>query len=258
MPTLAIIFLLTTFFATANGGCSAPAAQEERIEIAASYPRVQGTVTDTFTFQLELKYYGATARQFDLRITAPSSWTTFATPAYQEGTKISSITLQPITSTNTYGENIDIKANVTSYPLPEPGQYKIALEVVSGSVRNSIDLTAEIIASYGMTAAPVSGLYNTKVTAGGSVVYSVEITNTGTAPITNIQFTSDKAQGWQVGVGPVGKIDSLDGGTQQTINLTIIPAPKTIVGDYYITFWVSGTQATQSVLIRVTVEAPMS
>jgi hypothetical protein len=66
-------------------------AQQERLEIASAYPKMEGIVTDTFTFSLELKYFGTTARDFNLKITGPSGWTIFTCPAYQTLMKISSI-----------------------------------------------------------------------------------------------------------------------------------------------------------------------
>lgn len=235
---------------------AAVSAQTERVEIAADYSRLQGVVTDTFTFQLNLTYYGASTRDFALKITAPSGWDTYCIPPYQEGMKISSITVEPTTSSDTNTAYVSLQAKAPSWPIPGPGEYPIKLEAISGSITGSINLTVVITASFAMQMAPVSGLYNTSARANQGTVYSVELTNTGTAPITNINFYSDKAQGWKVGVGPVARIDSLESGGQQTIDLTIIPPAKTIVGDYYITFWAEAAQVSSNLQIRVTVEAP--
>jgi len=232
----------------------------ERLEIAAAYPKIQGIITDTFTFELELKYFGTTARDFNLKITGPSGWTIITAPYMRHDNKIASVRLEPIVvkeGETAYGQLIDVVATPASWPTPAPGEYKITLEVSSGNVKNTIDLAAVITASYGLSMLPVSGLYNTKVTAGGSTVVWVELTNTGTAPIDNINFDSAQSQGWRVGVS-VSKIDSLDVYGKQQVGLTIEAPPKAVAGDYYVGISAFGTQASASIELRVTVETPIT
>ncbi len=236
---------------------AAVSAQTGRIEIAADYSRLQGTATDTFTFQLSLTYReGTSPRDFVLKITAPSGWTAYCTPYYQTGMKISSITVTPATEDSANTAYISLLATPPSWPIPDAGEYKITLEAASGDVTGSVELTAVVTASYALSMSPISGLYNTTARANQSTVYSVQLTNASTAPITNVNFYSDKAEGWKVGVGPVSKIESLGSYSQEVIDLTIIPPEGCVVGDYYVTFWAEGTEASSNIQIRVTVEAP--
>jgi len=80
--------------------------------------------------------------------------------------------------------------------------------------------------------------------------------NTGTAPVENITFSSDKMQGWDVTYKPE-KIDSLSSLETKTVDINIKPAAKTISGDYMLNVWIAGKQASaDKMAIRVTVETP--
>lgn len=234
-------------------------AQEgERLEISSVYPKVKAIYGETFAFEVELKYFGDRSRNFDLVVTGPARWSIQLTPAYEPEKQISAITLNPIDvepGETAYGSRIGITAYPPGEPIPDPGEYSITLEVSSGNVRNSIDLVAEITAYYSLELYPVGGAYNTKAAAGKENWYSVELQNLGTAPIDNIDFYSDKAVGWKVGVS-VARVGSLAAQDYQVIDLAIVPPEKHIAGDYYITFHAVGDQASAFMQIRVTVETP--
>ena len=55
-------------------------AQEETIELRATYPRLESTATEaTFKFPVSLIYRGGQAREFDLRTIGPLGWSTYVT-----------------------------------------------------------------------------------------------------------------------------------------------------------------------------------
>jgi uncharacterized membrane protein len=230
----------------------------ERIELTAVYPKVKAVYGETFSFEVELKYFGEKARDFDLVFTGPTRWSIYITPAYETEKQISAITLEPIDvepGETAYGSRISVVAYPPGEPIPEPGEYNITLEVSSGGVRNTIDLVAEITAYYALELYPAGGVYNTKAAAGKDNWFSVELQNNGTAPIENIDFYSDKAEGWKVGVS-VARVGSLAAQDYQVIDLSIVPPEKHIAGDYYITFHAVGDQASAYMQLRVTVETP--
>jgi uncharacterized membrane protein len=99
-------------------------------------------------------------------------------------------------------------------------------------------------------------LYNTTATASKEKVYSINVQNTGSAPINTVVLSADKPQDWSVQFSPE-KIDSLDSGTSRTVDVKIKPPSNTIAGDYSLTLRASGTQTSaQSMEIRVTVQTP--
>ncbi|MFC2022128.1 NEW3 domain-containing protein [Chloroflexota bacterium] len=227
---------------------------EEKVELTATYPNLEGTLPGTsFTFTVKLEYQGSEPRYFDLSATGPTDWTISITSAGAMGTRIGGMVLEP---GKTYGQEISIAVYPPALSKLKPREYAIIAEASSGEIRDSIELTAVITATYELALAPVSELYNTSTTAGKDNYFPVVVQNTGSATIENIDFSSVKPDGWTIDFSPV-KIDSLSTTDFQTVDVNIKPPPKTIAGDYSITFHASGEQATSEVLkIRVTVETP--
>jgi uncharacterized membrane protein len=226
----------------------------EMIVLRPTFPTVEGIAGADFQYEVECLYFGeASSRTFDLSVTAPQGWEVYMTPQYEKDKKISSINLQPAYST---GVKIIVYATAPFWPLPEPGEYKITLEAVSDTVQTSVELTAKITAKYILQTAPANDLYNTKAKAGEENIYSIVVTSLSTDVIDNIQFSSEKPDGWEVSFRPE-KIEVLEAFSKQTVDVVIKPAPKAVAGDYMLSLQASGKQATATEMsVRVTVETP--
>jgi uncharacterized repeat protein (TIGR01451 family) len=226
----------------------------DNITMSTQYPKIDAIATGTFQFSVELNYRGTKDRIFDLNATVPQGWDVFVTPQYDASKRISSISLK--SSYSGTSETLQITTTPPSWPLSDPGEYKIKLQAVADNVEGSINLIAKVTAKYLLTAAPANQYYNTTVKAGQDNTFSVKVTNTGTATIENITFSSDKPEGWEVSPKP-DKIDLLETQNEKAVDFNIKPPPKTVSGDYMITLTVSGKQASaERMSIRVTVETP--
>ena len=226
------------------------------VGVKATYPAVEGIAGASFEFEVEFNYQGelgGDARSFELLLTTPERWDAYITPQYQAENKIREITLQP-----GFAAGTKLKVTVTSpmWPLPEPGEYKLLLEAVSGEIQGATELTAVITAKYIMMVTPSGELYNTTVKAGRDNYFSIDVSNLGTAPIDDIKFSPINPSGWSITFTP-DKIESLPAIDYQTVELNIKPPTETIAGDYEITIQASGVQASrEEIKIRVTVETP--
>jgi uncharacterized membrane protein len=225
---------------------------QEKIELTTPYTRIEGTSGSSFEFEVTLNYQGSQARLFNLSATGPKDWTTYITPSYPKDKMIQDIRLEPGAS---YPEKIDVYTAPPAWLAPEPGEYQITVEVSSGELKGTLSLTAIVTASYKMSLTTPDGRLNTTATAGKDNYFSVVVANGGSAAIDNITFSSSKPSGWTINFTP-DKIDSLDAGGSQTIEVNIKPPPKTIAGDYEISLRANGKQASESIDIRVTVETP--
>ena len=229
---------------------------EERVRLEATYPKLEAISGSSFEFQVALTYLtylgqGVT-REFELRATVPEGWSVYITPRYEKDKKIKAIRLEPLMTTP---ETLLVTVTSPTFPLVEPGEYKITLEVIAGETKDTVELTAEITARYSMFLIPTNGRYNTTAKAGEDNFFTIEVPNFGTATLDNINFSTDKPSGWTIEFTPE-KIDSLPAIERQTVDVNIKPPVDTVAGDYQIQITAAGNQARRQIEIRVTVETP--
>jgi len=240
----------------ATEGLSIRVNPEPFVEIKTTYPAVEGIAGASFEFEVDFNYkgeLGGEAHRFELILTTPQGWSAYITPQYQQENRIKEITLEPGFAA---GSKLKVTATSPFWPLPEPGEYKITLEAISGEIQGATELTAVITAKYIMALAPSGELYNTTAKAGKDNFFSIDVANLGTAPIDNIKFSSVKPKGWTIEFSP-DKIESLPAIDFQTVDVNIKPPTETIAGDYEITIQASGEQVSrEEIKIRVTVETP--
>ncbi len=233
-----------------------PQAQES-IEMRAVHPRVEAIAGQEFVFEVEFKFAGEIldeSRSFNLNPRGPQGWEVYLTPQFEKEKRISAIDLKP--GGMVYGDKTRLVAKAPFWPLPEPGEYTITLEAISGELSNTLELTAVITARYQLVLAPSGERYDTKATAGRDNHFSLEVGNLSTAAIDKIDFSSDNPEGWNIDFVP-DRVDSLEPLSTKTVDVIIQPPPDTIAGDYMISLRASGVQATaQKMDVRVTVETP--
>ncbi len=254
---LLLVSLLAIYPTTALAQDREPLKEgEERIHLEATYPKLETISGQSFEFQVELSYLTylgqGEATLFELGATVPEGWSVYMTPRFEKEKRISAIRLEPLTTTP---ETVLVTVTSPIWPLSEPGEYKITLEAIAGETKDTVELTAEITARYAMFVVPTAGLYNTTAKAGEDNFFAIEVQNLGTAPIDNVNFSSDKPSGWTVEFTPK-KIDSLPAIERQTVDINIKPPAKTVAGDYQIQVTAAGNQEREQIQIRVTVETP--
>ena len=99
-----------------------------------------------------------------------------------------------------------------------------------------------------------------KARAGQEAYLPIVITNTGTAALDKITFSSSKPAGWSITFKPE-KIEALAPGDEQEVEVAIKPPPNTIAGDYMATLRFDGDPKPSveppNLDIRVTVTTPV-
>ena len=241
---------------------SPPPGQEspeaEEIKLDCQYPVLSSYAGLYFAFDVELSYKGGEEpRVFDLQVDVPPGFSYSTTPSYGEGTEIAAIRLDP---KKTYPEKVKVTVRPYVWLVPEPGEYTITVEASSGELKNSIELKAIVTANYDLELATTTGRLNTEATAGEDNYFSIVITNSGSAELEKITFSSKiggKPSGWSVTFNPE-KIDLLPVGSSRGVEVNIKPARKTIAGDYMVIISAEpeSKYAFDSLDIRATVLTP--
>jgi uncharacterized membrane protein len=227
---------------------------EDSITLSTEFPKLEAIAAGSFQFNVTLNYKGGINRVFDLKTSAPSGWDVYIQPQYESGKRISSISID--SSYSGMSKSITAVVSSPSYPPPDPGEYKVLVEAVSGNVSGSIELAAKITAKYTLSAVPLHELYNTSAQSGKDNIFSIQVTNLGSAQIDNVIFDSTHPEGWEIKYTP-DKLDSIKTSDPKVVDVNIKPPPKTVAGDYMITLRVSGKQASADRMdIRVTVKTP--
>jgi len=233
---------------------------EEEIQFNCKYPIQSGTADSGFSFDVELKYVGGEESQlFALAAEGPSGWLVRVQQSVAGTKELPAVVLDP---TQAYGgEKVVVIASPPYWVITEPGDYNIKLRAASGDLEGSIDLTARITARYDFKVETDTGLLNTKATAGKESHLTIVVSNTGTANLDKVMFSSSKPSGigdeqWNVTFTP-DKLEGLKPLEEQEVDVTIKPPAKTITGDYMITLRTNSDPLTSSspeLKIRVTME----
>ena len=244
-----------------SGALMLTAYQEEtppgggEVTLTTKFPVVTGNSGDTFEFAVDITYKGTDRRQFDLTTTVPSQWQAFPISSYPEK-QIAVVVIDPLASPSYGVEKITVRLSPMSGHLPEPGDYVVTLEVSSGDIKASIDLTARVLVQYGLELITQTGMLNTDATAGRDNHLSVLVINSGSATLENITLSSTKPEGWSITYNPE-KIESLEPGLTQEVDVVITPPGKTIAGDWAVTIRAQSPEVSSSTLnLRVTVLTP--
>jgi uncharacterized membrane protein len=234
-------------------------AQDATIELTTDYYKQEIVSGDSVEFTITLEYTGDVARVFDLTATGPADWTTSITPSYPRDKQILDIRMEPpAEDESSTTEQIVVTATPASWLTPELGEYPITVEASSGDIKSSIVLTAVVTSipfTYTLYLTTPDGLLSTTAQAGKDNYFTVAIANGGTGDIDNISLSTNKPSGWTVELS-LTNIDTLTAGDFQTVEMNIKPPADAIAGDYQLVVRASGTQASDSLDIRVTVKTP--
>ena len=231
-----------------------PAPVTEKLELECKFPVVSGESGKTYETEVDVKYQGAERKRFDLTFSVPKDWRAMAQSSYPKK-QIAAIELGPAENYPA-SEKITVTFAPVYWYLPEPGDYVVTLEVSSGDLKETIDLTARVTAKYELDMTTETGKLNTEVTAGRDKHFTIKLVNTGSAAIEDVTFTTKKPEGWNIKFEPE-KVDSIESGLAQDVDMIInAPKGKTIAGDYAITINANSKKVSDKLELRVTVLTP--
>jgi len=227
---------------------------EEKLELESKFPVLSAKSGEIFEFDVDLKYQGAERRRFDLTFTTPPGWAAFAVAGYPEkqipAIEMGPAEMYPVT------EKLKIKFGSITGKFPEAGDYVLTLEVSSGTLKEAFDFKAVVTARYEFAMLTATGRLNTEAKAGEDNHFSILLSNSGSAAIENITLSSIKPEGWSITFTP-DKVESLESGLTQEVDVVINPPNKTIAGDYQITLRAESKEfSPDSLKLRVTVLTP--
>jgi uncharacterized membrane protein len=179
----------------------------------------------------------------------PEGWVVRFKPQFGDQ-QISSIQLKENAS-ETLSVEIDppLRAEVKEYP--------VTVRARAGGFEASSNLKVTLRGVPEIRMGTLDHTLNTYLTAGSKSAVDILVGNAGTAPVHNLNLlASKKPEKWTVDFQP-DKIDVINPGEVRQIKVEILAPPRTIAGDYMLSFTPNIPEAAaRSVDFRVTVSTP--
>jgi uncharacterized membrane protein len=213
------------------------------VTLTPDFPGLRVPAGDAASFSVELRNDTPTELQFELESAGPAGWEVTAQPASEP--QAATIQVDP-------GSTSTINVEATSPQRAEAGQYTITVQATSPETSVEAEMIVEIVGSFSLEMTTPDQRLSTDVNADGPSEIPLVLTNTGTAPMQNIELTSTPPSGWDVTFAEP-TIGQIEAGQSVNAVATVTPSDQAIAGDYVITFTANSEQANASVDIRTTV-----
>jgi uncharacterized membrane protein len=219
------------------------------LTLTTNTPELTGASDKNFKFDLQLQNDTAQDVTVSATATGPTGWTI--------DTTLTGATDAASTVVKT-GASQSISVSVTPAEGTPADTYPIKVIATAGERTVEADLAISVTGSYSMQLSTPGDVLSTRGSAGSATTQDFVITNTGTAPITNVTLEASPAppQGWTVTVNPEAGVPSIEPGATGTITATITPSADAVAGDYVVSFQAVSTENTtgETAQIRFTVE----
>jgi uncharacterized membrane protein len=241
----------TTTSATLPVKVSVDANVAGDITLTTSSPTLTGPSDSPFNFDLTLTNGSAEDQTVSATATTQDpGWT--VTTKLAQANAASTVVKAGSTTTIT----------VTATPPPNaPAKLtEIDVSATAGGKTISGKLGVQITGTYTLSIETPNQLVSAHGPAGSGTTQQVVITNTGTAPLTNVKLTSTKPTNWDVTFDQNGTIPSIDVDKSVTVTATITPSGDAVTGDYKVTLTATSdapqgaTAATGDLAMTFTVE----
>lgn len=217
------------------------------LKLDTQYPNLRGSADNTFSFKLTLTNQSDQDRTVNLDAVTPEGWLVAFKPTY-ESKQVQSFSLKGNGS-----QSIDV--DVTPARRAEAGTYQIVVRASADSDQAEFPLSVVIVGKPSLSLTTASGNLAVKASSDSTTSVDVVITNNGSAPLQNISLSAFKPEGWEAKFTP-DKIDELAVGQTVNATLSLKPSTRALAGDYMVTLNASGSNASDSKDLRVTVETP--
>lgn len=220
------------------------AAADARVTLEPKLPALRGTPKSSFDFQIAATNDSREDAVFNLLAQLPPGFQA----SFKELYGSNELTSIPIKA----GEKKDIKVSVSPPDGVAAGQYPVKVAVAGPSANAQTDLLLDITGQPSLALSGPEGRLSGEATAGRERSYTFTLSNTGTAPATDVKLTTSPPSEWKVTFAPEA-IPEIKPGEKVDVAVNFTPAEKAIAGDYMVTLRANGDGTSDSAAFRVTV-----
>lgn len=216
------------------------------LKLSTSFPVLKGPNTQKFSFTFDIKNETGEDVLAGLAAEAPPGWEVTFKPGFEDK-QISSIQLPKAQSRSV---NMDVAPPAQA----ETGDYPLKFSVQAPGSRAEAELTIGLTGTYKIKAVTAGDLLSAATAVGQPVTVSLYVRNEGSAKQNKITFMTLKPENWQVKFNPEEIIDLGGDNPLAQVEMTIIPGPGSLVGDYSVGVTARGEKASSDLEFRVTVK----
>ncbi|MBO9675240.1 MAG: hypothetical protein J7577_17465 [Sphingobacteriaceae bacterium] len=214
--------------------------------LTAKLINIESATNEPFRFSVSLHNGTSSQQLYELKADLPVGWQA----SYRvEGSQVTSVNLEA-------GKTQEIAVEITASNTAPAKKYLIPFKAVSATQSLSLQLEAVVKGSYGSTISTPSGRLSEEVTSGAHKEIELEVRNTGTLPLNDLEVTAQLPTGWEASFEP-SKITKLEGGKKAIVKASLKVPDKTIAGDYGATFSLSGNNANGQAAFRIFVKTSL-
>ena len=213
--------------------------------LESEFPTQGGSPDDTFEFDLELRNDSNQEVTLSFEADPPPGWRATVRP----GTGETDATTAVLEAGGISSVNVSIDppsdAAVDVYTIP--------VRAIGGPAPAEATVEVEITGSFGMDLSTSDQRLSARVTAGSPTQVTLAVTNTGSAPLDEVEVTATPPRNWEVTFDRE-TIETIAPGTTENVTATIQAANTAVAGDYVITFRASNAEVNDNIEVRTTVE----
>lgn len=203
---------------------------------------IEAATNETFHYNTTLRNGSARPALYEFKTSLPIGWMI----SYKvDGNQVASLNIDPATS-----RDVAIEINATASTAP--GKYKIPVKAVANKDTLSLNLEAVVKGSYGITLSTPTGKLSEELTSGGHKEIFLEVKNSGTLPLNDIELTSQLPTNWEASFEPA-KLKQVEPGKTVSVTAKLKVPDKTIAGDYATTFTATNNNGNAQAAFRMVV-----
>ena len=208
------------------------------------FPVLRGSPKSSFDFNVAVKNESGADMTVNLRVDAPSGFTT----TFKEGYSTQEITSLSIKA----NESKDITVAVKPGPRAPAGETPIMLAIAGDKATVQAKLALDISGQPAITVTGQDERLSGEATAGQERSIPLVIRNTGSAPARGVSLSATPPSGWKIAFDPK-EVPEIAAGEEQKVSALMTPSAKAIAGDYMVSVRASGDGVSESANYRVTV-----
>lgn len=213
-----------------------------RTELETGQPNMQGSADDTFDYRLALANRTADEKLYALAAAAPRGW--------RVDFKVLG---QPVTSVKVEANTTqDIDVTIDPPAEIEAGTYAIPVKAQAGLSSAEVTLEVNITGTYEMDLNTPTGRLSENITAGREKMVELQLHNTGSTELRDIELSRTVPIDWEVRFEPE-TIESLPPGELATVNAYIKASGQAIAGDYVVNITARTPEVSDNVDFRMSV-----